>query len=63
MFSQAMASLTYRQPHVEEIHARAEALDVPTPVVDALRDVLLGEHVTLPVQRTAHLTNITLADP
>ncbi|KAF7795265.1 hypothetical protein EIP86_006417 [Pleurotus ostreatoroseus] len=38
---QAMASLTYLQPHVEEIHARAEALDVPTPVVDALRDVLI----------------------
>lgn len=37
---QAMASLTYLQPYIEEIHSRAEALDVPTPVVDALRDIL-----------------------
>ena len=63
MFPQAMASLTYLQPHVEEIHARAEALDVPTPVVDALRDVLIGKHVTLPINHAAHLINTTLADP
>ncbi|PCH40792.1 cysteine proteinase [Wolfiporia cocos MD-104 SS10] len=37
---QAMASLCYLQPHIEEIHTKAEALDVPTPVVDALRDLL-----------------------
>ncbi|KAI0796253.1 hypothetical protein BC629DRAFT_1616183 [Irpex lacteus] len=37
---QAMASLSYLQPHIDEIHAKAEELDVPTPVVDALRDIL-----------------------
>ncbi|KAI0775875.1 hypothetical protein BD413DRAFT_524793 [Trametes elegans] len=37
---QAMASLSYLQPQLEEIHARAEALDVPTPVIDALRDLV-----------------------
>ncbi|TFK46934.1 cysteine proteinase [Heliocybe sulcata] len=37
---QAMASLCYLQPHIERIHAKAEALDVPTPVIDALRDLL-----------------------
>lgn len=35
-----MASLCYLQPHIEEIHSKAEVLDVPTPVVDALREVL-----------------------
>ncbi|KZT70350.1 cysteine proteinase [Daedalea quercina L-15889] len=37
---QAMASLCYLQPQIEHIHAKAEALDVPTPVIDALRDLL-----------------------
>ncbi|KAI0832795.1 hypothetical protein BC628DRAFT_1529088 [Trametes gibbosa] len=37
---QAMASLVYLQPQLEEIHARAEALDVPTPVIDSLRELV-----------------------
>ncbi|KAI0065866.1 cysteine proteinase [Artomyces pyxidatus] len=37
---QALASLSYLQPHVDAIHDKAEALDVPTPVVDALRELL-----------------------
>ncbi|KAI0638570.1 hypothetical protein C8Q77DRAFT_440795 [Trametes polyzona] len=37
---QAMASLTYLQPQLDEIHTRAEALDVPTPVIDALRELI-----------------------
>ncbi|KAI0070591.1 cysteine proteinase [Panus rudis PR-1116 ss-1] len=37
---QAMASLVYLQPYIDTIHAKAEELDVPTPVVDALRDIL-----------------------
>ncbi|OJT09507.1 Ubiquitin carboxyl-terminal hydrolase 16 [Trametes pubescens] len=37
---QAMASLTYLQPRLDEIHARAESLDVPTPVIDALRELV-----------------------
>ncbi|KAJ2928252.1 hypothetical protein H1R20_g8840, partial [Candolleomyces eurysporus] len=36
---QALASLSYLQPHIDAIHAKAEALDVPTPVVDALKDL------------------------
>ncbi|KAJ2912889.1 hypothetical protein MD484_g7535, partial [Candolleomyces efflorescens] len=35
----ALASLSYLQPHIDAIHAKAEALDVPTPVVDALKDL------------------------
>ncbi|KAI0677187.1 hypothetical protein C8Q78DRAFT_1001569 [Trametes maxima] len=37
---QAMASLVYLQPQLDEIHARAETLDVPTPVIDSLRDLV-----------------------
>ena len=38
-FFQALASLTYLQPHLDAIIAKAEALDVPTPVIDALQDL------------------------
>ena len=34
-----MASLSYLQPHINAIHAKAEALDVPTPVIDALQEL------------------------
>ncbi|KII94694.1 hypothetical protein PLICRDRAFT_188544 [Plicaturopsis crispa FD-325 SS-3] len=37
---QAFASLCYLQPHIESVHAKAEALDVPSPVIDALLDLL-----------------------
>ncbi|OBZ70483.1 Ubiquitin carboxyl-terminal hydrolase 1 [Grifola frondosa] len=37
---QATASLSYLQPHIEAIHAKAVVLDIPTPVIDALRDLL-----------------------
>ena len=40
--SQALASLTYLQPQIEAIHAKAEALDVPTPVIDALHELFNG---------------------
>jgi ubiquitin carboxyl-terminal hydrolase 1 len=36
---QALSSLSYLQPHIEAIHAKAESYDVPTPVIDALRDL------------------------
>ncbi|KAF9480182.1 cysteine proteinase [Pholiota conissans] len=36
---QAMASLSYLQPHIDAVHAKAEALDVPTPVIDALQEL------------------------
>lgn len=34
-----MSSLAYLQPHIEAIHAKAEILDVPSPIIDALRDL------------------------
>ncbi|KAF8324621.1 uncharacterized protein EI90DRAFT_3075243 [Cantharellus anzutake] len=37
---QAFSSLSYLQPHVEEVYSRAEAHDIPTPVTDAVRNVL-----------------------
>ncbi|KAF8227633.1 cysteine proteinase [Tricholoma matsutake] len=36
---QALASLSYLQPHIDTIHAKAEALDVPSPVIDALQNL------------------------
>ncbi|KAH8982431.1 hypothetical protein EDB92DRAFT_125397 [Lactarius akahatsu] len=39
---QALASLSYLQPHIDAIHTKAEAVDIATPVVDALRDLLHG---------------------
>ncbi|KAF8806179.1 cysteine proteinase [Phlegmacium glaucopus] len=36
---QALASLTYLQPQIDAIHAKAEHLDVPTPVIDALHEL------------------------
>lgn len=37
---QSLASLTYLQPRLESIQLKAIDLDVPTPVVDALKDLL-----------------------
>lgn len=47
---QALASLSYLQPQIDRIHRRAEDLDVPTPVIDALRDILhtLNTPITSP---------------
>ncbi|KAF9058191.1 hypothetical protein BJ165DRAFT_1605834 [Panaeolus papilionaceus] len=36
---QAMASLSYLQPHVDAIHSKAEDVDIETPVIDALKDL------------------------
>lgn len=38
-----MASLSYLQPHIDAVHAKAEALDVPTPVIDALQDLFISQ--------------------
>lgn len=37
---QAMASLAYLEPHLDAIQAKAIELDVPTPVVDTLKETL-----------------------
>ncbi|PPQ76297.1 hypothetical protein CVT24_009145 [Panaeolus cyanescens] len=36
---QAMASLSYLQPHIDAIHSKAEDVDVETPVIDALKEL------------------------
>ena len=37
---QALASLPYLHPYLDLIHAHAVHYDVPTPVTDALRDLI-----------------------
>ena len=60
-----MASLCYVQPHIEAIHARAEALDVPTPVIDALQELLQGAlpthsiYIHLLMPRISHRSKYT----
>jgi ubiquitin C-terminal hydrolase len=39
---QAFASLHSLLPYLNELHDKAEALDVPSPVTDALRNLLTG---------------------
>ncbi|KAK0207056.1 hypothetical protein DFS33DRAFT_1382136 [Desarmillaria ectypa] len=36
---QALSSLSYLQPQIDAVHSKAEALDVPTPVIDILQDL------------------------
>lgn len=45
---QAMASVSYLHPHLDAIYAKAVSLDVPTPIVDALRETLTCAFVLLP---------------
>lgn len=56
-----MASLSYLQPYIEEIHTKAEQLDVLTPVVDALRDILhstyLSSHCIIRIECTSLALN------
>jgi ubiquitin carboxyl-terminal hydrolase 1 len=54
-----MASLAYVQPHIDAIHAKAVALDVPSPVIDALQELLHGK---LPSQFTSLVTYTLHAD-
>ena len=37
---QALASLSYLRPYLDAVHARAEEVDYPSPVTDALRELL-----------------------
>ncbi|KAG5648698.1 hypothetical protein DXG03_000044 [Asterophora parasitica] len=37
---QALASLSYLQAHIDTVHEKAEALDVPSPVIDTLQELL-----------------------
>lgn len=41
---QAFASLKALQPQIDKIHKNAEDWDVPTPVLDALRSLLIGKN-------------------
>jgi ubiquitin carboxyl-terminal hydrolase 1 len=59
--SQALASLTYLQPQIDAIHAKAVSLDVPTPVIDALQELFSGmlylSSTSLPIQ-SFHITDL-----
>ncbi|KIJ57176.1 hypothetical protein M422DRAFT_23274 [Sphaerobolus stellatus SS14] len=48
---QALASLSYLQPYLEVIHSRAERFDVPTPVLDALLELLTELNTPIPSSR------------
>jgi len=48
---QAMASLSYLQPYLDSIYTKAECVEVPTPVLDALVAQFQG---TLPVCGIIH---------
>jgi hypothetical protein len=37
-----MASLSYLQPYLDQVYKKAESVNVPTPVLDALLGQLLG---------------------
>jgi hypothetical protein len=57
-YPQAFASLKALQPQIDEIHKSAEDWDVPTPVLDALRSVLIGQS-TIPTEtRGERLTRV-----
>ena len=47
--NQAMASLSYLQPYLDTIYAKAESVDVPTPVLDALVAQFHGMLYTYPI--------------
>ncbi|KAF8345622.1 hypothetical protein F5887DRAFT_1282546 [Amanita rubescens] len=62
---QALASLYYLQPHVDTIHTNAEALDVPTPIIDTLQHLFQklntprsSYHSIRPVDIIDALTNV-----
>ena len=43
-----MASLSYLQPYLNDVHEKAEEWDVPSPVIDALQDQLIGKPFRAP---------------
>lgn len=45
--NQAMASLSYLQPYLDTVYAKAESVDVPTPVLDALVAQFHGIYASL----------------
>ncbi|KAF8621911.1 hypothetical protein AX15_007406 [Amanita polypyramis BW_CC] len=62
---QALASLSYLQPHIDAIHEKAELLDVPTPVIDTLQHLFRrlntprsSYHSIRPVDIIQALTNV-----
>ncbi|PFH50170.1 hypothetical protein AMATHDRAFT_61662 [Amanita thiersii Skay4041] len=61
---QALASLSYLQPHIDAIHDKAEVLDVPTPIIDTLQELFRklntprsSYHSIRPVEIIDALTN------
>ncbi|KAK2465903.1 hypothetical protein APHAL10511_001544 [Amanita phalloides] len=62
---QALASLSYLQPHIDAVHAKAEERDVPTPVIDTLQTLFRrlntprsSYHSIRPVEIIDALTNV-----
>jgi len=43
-----MASLSYLQPYLDEVHEKAVEWDVPSPLIDALQDQLIGKSFRAP---------------
>ena len=43
-----MASLSYLQPYLDDVREKAEKLDVPSPVLDALQEQLIGKPFQAP---------------
>jgi len=59
-----MASLSYLQPHIDIIHAKAEALDVPSPVIDALQELLHGgNRLSSVIRLSFNISRIALNTP
>ncbi|KIL70479.1 hypothetical protein M378DRAFT_7310 [Amanita muscaria Koide BX008] len=61
----ALASLSYLQLHIDTIYEKAEILDVPTPVIDSLRQLLQrlnvprsSYHAIRPVEIIDTLSNV-----
>lgn len=48
-----MASLNYLQPFINAINEKAERLDVPTPIIDTLRETLASTSITEPSTKSS----------
>lgn len=55
-----MASLSYLQPYLAAIHEKAVCLDVPSPVVDALLDLINGtsHHISCALLSSIHVSDL-----
>src|SRR5258708_1210020 len=54
-----MASLSYLQPYLDEVHEKTEKWNVPSPVIDALQDQLIGKPLQTPDTNPISMHNIS----